>query len=292
MAKKFLDENGLLYFWQKLVNKFVAKETGKGLSTNDFTTEEKAKLAGLENYTLPTASATVKGGIKVGAGLAMNGEVLSATGGGTADAVDWSNVTNKPETFAPSTHTHAASEVTGLAKVATSGSYNDLSDKPTNFAPAAHTHNMSDVTGLSDALGGKADADHTHTKADIGLGNVDNTSDADKPISAATQTALNDKVNKAVLGQASGVATLDETGKVPSTQLPSYVDDVVEGYYSDGKFYKEETHTTEIAGEGGKIYVDLTSNLSYRYGGTTYVVITSSDMTVITNSEIDAIVAS
>lgn len=140
----------------------VNKEDGKGLSTNDFTTDEKTKLAGLENYTLPTASDKVKGGIKVGAGLTMNGEVLSATGGGTADAVDWSNVTNKPETFAPSTHTHTASEVTELATVATSGSYNDLSDKPTDFAPAAHTHEMTDITGLSDALDGKSDMTHNH----------------------------------------------------------------------------------------------------------------------------------
>ena len=89
-------------------------------------------------------------------------QVLSATGGGTADAVDWSNVTNKPETFAPSTHTHTASEVTELATVATSGSYNDLSDKPTDFAPAAHTHEMTDIIGLSDALDGKSDTTHNH----------------------------------------------------------------------------------------------------------------------------------
>lgn len=44
---KFLDQNGLLYLWQKIVNKFVAKETGKGLSTNDFTTELKNKLDGI-----------------------------------------------------------------------------------------------------------------------------------------------------------------------------------------------------------------------------------------------------
>ena len=44
---KYLDQNGLLYFWQKIVNKFVAKESGKGLSTNDFTTEEKNKLSGI-----------------------------------------------------------------------------------------------------------------------------------------------------------------------------------------------------------------------------------------------------
>lgn len=45
---KYLDSNGLLYFWQKIVNKFVSKESGKGLSTNDYTTAEKEKLAGIE----------------------------------------------------------------------------------------------------------------------------------------------------------------------------------------------------------------------------------------------------
>lgn len=47
MANNYLDKNGLLYFYQKLINKFVAKETGKGLSTNDFTTELKNKLDGI-----------------------------------------------------------------------------------------------------------------------------------------------------------------------------------------------------------------------------------------------------
>lgn len=97
---KFLDENGLLYLWGKiktLAGGKVDKVDGKGLSTNDFTTAEKSKLEGLENYTLPAASADVLGGVKVGAGLAVNQGVLSATGGGTADAVDWSNVLNKPD---------------------------------------------------------------------------------------------------------------------------------------------------------------------------------------------------
>lgn len=97
---KFLDSNGLLYLWGKikaLAGGKVDKVEGKGLSANDYTSEEKAKLAGLENYTLPTASADTLGGVKVGAGLVINNGMLSATGGGTADAVDWSNVQNKPD---------------------------------------------------------------------------------------------------------------------------------------------------------------------------------------------------
>lgn len=97
---KFLDENGLLYLWGKiktLAGGKVDKVEGKGLSSNDYTTADKTKLDGLENYTLPAASADVLGGVKVGAGLAVNQGVLSATGGGTADSVDWSNVQNKPD---------------------------------------------------------------------------------------------------------------------------------------------------------------------------------------------------
>lgn len=51
-------------------------------STNDFTTAEKTKLAGIaenaNNYSLPTASSSAKGGVKIGSGLTMTGEVLSA----------------------------------------------------------------------------------------------------------------------------------------------------------------------------------------------------------------------
>lgn len=66
-------------------------------------------------YELPVASATTLGGVKIGSGLDITNGVLSATGGGVADAIDWSKVQNKPN----------------FADVATSGDYNDLSNKPT-----------------------------------------------------------------------------------------------------------------------------------------------------------------
>ena len=72
------------------------------------------------------------------------------------------------------------------------------------------------------------------------------------------------------------VATLDSNGKVPSSQLPSFVDDVKEGYYYNGKFYEDSAHTTEIPAEAGKIYTDLGTNKTYRWGGTTYVEISES----------------
>lgn len=103
--KNYLDDNGLLYFWQKIKGIFVQKDGSKVLSDNNYTTEEKNKLAGIEeganNYTLPAATSSTIGGVKPGAGLeVLSDGTLNATGGGTADSVDWSNVQSKPTTIA------------------------------------------------------------------------------------------------------------------------------------------------------------------------------------------------
>lgn len=90
--------------------------------------------------------------------------------------------------------------------------------------------------------------------------------------------ATKDELNtfKGLKGQPDGLATLDSTGRVPSSQLPSYVDDVIEGYYYNSKFYKEESHTNEITGESGKIYTDIKTNKTYRWSGTAYTEISAS----------------
>lgn len=95
--------------------------------------------------------------------------------------------------------------------------------------------------------------------------------------SVPTTTDLTNYVPLSQKGAANGVATLDGAGLVPASQLPSYVDDVLEGYYkaADGKFYKEAAYTNLIAGETGKIYVSLDTNKTYRWTGTTFVYITS-----------------
>ena len=121
--KKFLDNNGLLYFWQKIVSAFVKKDGSKVLSDNNYSTEEKNKLAGLENYTLPKATTTTLGGIKAGAGVEVTEDgTLNATGGGTADSVDWSNVQNKPtklSEFQNDSGFQTASDVQGSITAAT-----------------------------------------------------------------------------------------------------------------------------------------------------------------------------
>jgi hypothetical protein len=70
------------------------------------------------------------------------------------------------------------------------------------------------------------------TKADVGLANVDNTSDVNKPVSTAQQTALNLKEDKANKGTALGYASLDASGKVPTAQLPSTGASVYQGTWN------------------------------------------------------------
>lgn len=92
MAQTILKE--LTYDGSKVVVE-VARRDAQG-RVIDTTYATKAELP--DEYELPIASASTLGGIKVGAGLSINAEsgVLSATGGGTADAVDWSNVESRP----------------------------------------------------------------------------------------------------------------------------------------------------------------------------------------------------
>lgn len=81
-------------------------------------------------------------------------------------------------------------------------------------------------------------------------------------------------VDSALLGVADGVATLDNAGKVPANQLPSFVDDVVE---------VANISAAPQTGESGKIYVAVDTGKCYRWSGTMYVEISSSD--VVTASD-------
>jgi len=111
------------------------------------------------------------------------------------------------------------------------------------------------------------DADATAQRTTLGLGNVDNTSDVNKPISSATQTALNAKEDKSNKGAANGYAPLDSTTKVPAAYLPAYVDDVLE-YATLASF--------PATGTAGVIYVALDTNKTYRWSGSAYVEISPS----------------
>lgn len=112
-------------------------------------------------------------------------------------------------------------------------------------------------------ISGKADvSDLQNLETAIKYNNVLGTT-----ISSSERTAWNAKVDGSSVGAANGVASLDANGKVPSTQLPSYVDDVIEA--ANFAQLPEE-------GEAGKIYVTLDDNKTYRWGGSAYAEISES----------------
>jgi len=80
-------------------------------------------------------------------------------------------------------------------------------------------------------------------------------------------TALDTKIDKSSAGVANGIAQLDLTGKVPASQLPSFVDDVLE-------FDSADSFPAE--GESGKIYIAVDTNITYRWSGSQYTMISSS----------------
>ena len=172
----------------------------------------------------------------------------------------YNDLSDKPTIPSAYTHptSHPASMITGLADVATSGSYNDLSDKPSiptipaslpanggnadtvdgkhasDFATASHSHNY-------------AASSHTHVQGDI-AGLVD---------------ALSAKANVSELSSKADLVN----GKIPTSQLPAYVDDVLE-YAALSNF--------PATGEAGKIYVATGTNKTYRWSGSAYVEISAS----------------
>ena len=104
-------------------------------------------------------------------------------------------------------------------------------------ADDSHNHIISNIDGLQSALDSK--------QASLGF------------------TPLNANLK----GAANGVAELDATGKVPASQLPSYVDDVLE-YDNQAGF--------PTTGETGKIYIAKDTNKTYRWSGSDYVEISAS----------------
>lgn len=148
---------------------------------------------------------------------------------------------------------------------------------------------------------------HNVTKSQVGLGNVENKSSSDirgELTSANVTSALGyTPMNQNEKGAINGVATLGADGKVPSSQLPSYVDDIVElnamsttapatcakgdWYFntSDSKLYKATAANTwgvtAYNPEKSKIYFNKADEKYYRWGGSAMREVLSSEVSGI-----------
>lgn len=233
---------------QTALNGKVDVVTGKGLSTNDYTTAEKTKLAGIETGAQVNTLTGVKGNSEaeyrtgnvnitksnIGLGnvdntadadkpvstatqTALSGKVDKVTGKGLSANDFTDTLKNKLDGIA------SGAEVNVQANWNTSDSTSDsyIQNKPSIPSKTSDLTNDSGFITSSDVpvKGVKGDAEATYrsgnvniTKANIGLGNVDNTSDASKPISTATQAALNTKITNPSGGIAGQVLTKTDSG--------------------------------------------------------------------------------
>lgn len=178
----------------------------------------------------------------------------------------------------------------GLQPVATSGSYADLTGIPSTFTPSSHAHGnvTSDgrigsasgqivVTGTGGVLSTAATVSASSVSGLAVVATSGSASDLSgtlaasrlpaSGVSAGTYTSVTvDSYGRVTAGSTPAYATLTD-GKVPASQLPSYVDDVVES---------ASLASLPATGESGKIYVAIDTNKTYRWSGSAYVEISAS----------------
>ena len=241
-------------------------------AVNDVNDVANSNLAKIGNTTMGTTATTLTGAIKEHNDKLVNATTehpgfmsiedkakLNGIASGAEVNVqpDWNQTTTTADDYIknkPSIYTQ--SQVDGLM--------NDKVDKVTGKALSTNDYTDTDKNKLA---GIPADAE-----ANVQSDWSQTTTTADDFIK--NKPTLGTAAAKDV-GSANGVAGLDASGKVPSSQLPSYVDDVIEGYYYNGAFYSDSSHTTQITGESGKIYVDLSTDTTYRWSGSIYVQISN-----------------
>lgn len=134
----------------------------------------------------------------------------------------------------------------------TDGVTSNIQTQLNGKAAVSHTHDdryytEDEVNGL---LAAKANVSHTHSADNITSG-----------------TLALDRIPTITDAKIQGMSASKLTGTIPQANLPSYVDDVLE--YNGQSNFPEE-------GESGKIYVDTSTNRTYRWGGSSYVEISSS----------------
>ena len=127
----------------------------------------------------------------------VNAALAGKADAGAESTATWSGVSGKPSTFPPTTGSTASTAKPGDWLP----TWGEVSGKPATFPPTigttASTAKAGNYQPTWSEVSGKPStfpaATHTHTKSEVGLGNVDNTSDAAKPVSTATQAALDGK---------------------------------------------------------------------------------------------------
>lgn len=279
---------------------------------NNYTSTEKTKLNGIEtgaevnvqaNWTEAdsTSDAYILNKPELGSAALKD---VPTSGDAAASEVVLGNDSRLSDSRTPLSHEHTVSDITNFPTLGTAAEKNvpasgnasstevvmgndtRLTDPRT---PTAHEHTTSDITNfptLGTAAEKNVPVSGNASTTEVVMGDDTRLSDArqasdvyawakesTKPTYTASEVGAIPATEK---GAANGVATLDSTGKIPSSQLPASVDDIINGYLYNGKWYADSEHTIEIAGQSNKIYVDLSNDKTYRWSGLAFVEISAS----------------
>lgn len=162
--------------------------------------------------------------------------------------------------------------ISGNAATASSVTWGNVSGKPSAFTPTSHTHDDRYYTEseINTKLNAKANSSHTHTKSQI------TDFPTSMPASDVYSWAKQSSKPSYTISEVSGNLPASRiSGTISASNLPSYVDDVLE-YDSFSKF--------PTTGGSGKIYTALDTNKIYRWSGSAYVVISETISLGITHS--------
>ena len=308
MAKKYLDSDGLLYFWQKIKSLFVTDITynttsrkiqkTKNGSSSDVVTLASVATSG--SYNDLTNTPTIPDGVQPTT---------------TTPKMDGTAAVGSETKYAKGDHVHPSD----TSRVPTTRKINGLDLTTDRYI----IREMGTVSTGGHSLSVYIDGDdsaHTHTVYDKeavnGMFTYANTTFAQTFVPKTTTVngnALSGNITldaddvsaipTSAKGAASGVCPLDANSKVDSQYLPSYVDDVIEAYPVSGAtalsagWLSATSGGSALTPEAGKIYVlmadsgDYSANTQFRWGGTTYVKLSDGGVSSITNAEIDTIVA-
>ena len=174
MANKFLDDNGLLYFWSKIVSKIT------GNIVNDLTSTATDKsLSAAQGKVLDEKINAINTNMGNLGGGDMLKSAYDTNNDGKVDKAEVADKATDADKLGGQSPDYYAK-----ASELFSGSYNDLKDKPTDFAPTTHKHEITDVNGLRDELNGMVEVANgkcaayvfdTEDALDSWLGNSTNT---------------------------------------------------------------------------------------------------------------------
>lgn len=167
---------------------------------------------------------------------------------GSAGSVSWGNVSGKPATYPPSSHTHTKSQITDFPSSLKNP--NSLTISLNRTSQVVYDGSAGKSINVTPASIGAAASSHNHDASNITSG-----------------TLSADRIPTITDGKIQSVSASKITGTIPQSILPSYVDDVLE-YENLAAFPK--------TGESGKIYVADDTNKTYRWSGTAYVEISAS----------------